>query len=65
MQDKILVVVKKGRKVKALELLLESFGTVNIGLAVVPIKELDSWLKVIYGYKLLSVKYRGKVVKFN
>ena len=66
MQDnKILVTVKKNRQVKTLNLALGNFGTVNLGLVVVPVKELDTWLKILFGYKLLSVKYRGKVVKFN
>jgi len=66
MQDnKILVTVKKNRQVKTLNLTLGNFGTVNLGLVVVPVKELDTWLKILFGYKLLSVKYRGKVVKFN
>ena len=66
MQDnKILVTVKKNKQVKTLNLTLGNFGTVNLGLVVVPVKELDTWLKILFGYKLLSVKYRGKVVKFN
>jgi len=66
MQDnKILVTVKKNRQIKALELSLGSFGTVDLGLAVVPIKELDTWLKTLFGYKLLSIKHRGKIIKFN
>jgi len=64
MTEKILAVVKKGKQIKALSLSLRPFGTVDLGLATVPVKELDSWLKILYGYKLLSVKYRGKVIKF-
>ena len=64
MADKILAIVKKDRRVKTLNLTIGNFGTVNLGIAEVPIKEIDSWLKVLYGYKLLSIKYRGKVIKF-
>ena len=64
MQDKILAVVKKGRQVKTLKLSLENFGTVNLGLAVVPVKELDSWLKTLYDYQLLSIKYKDHTIKF-
>jgi len=66
MTDKILVIVKKKNKeVKALKLAIGNFGTVNLGLCEVPIKELDIWLKKLYNYQLLSVKYRGRVIKFN
>jgi len=63
--NKILVTVKKNRQVKALELSLGNFGTVDLGIAVVPMRELDTWLKMLYGYKLLSIKYKGKIIKFN
>ena len=64
MTDKILAVVKKGRQIKTLKLSLENFGTVDLGLLIVPIKELDIWLRMLYGYKLLSIKYRDKIIKF-
>ena len=66
MTDKILVIVKKKNKeIKALKLAIGNFGTVNLGLCEIPIKELDIWLKKLYNYQLLSVKYRGRVIKFN
>jgi len=65
MTDKILVIVKKKNKeIKALKLAIGNFGTVNLGLCEIPIKELDIWLKKLYNYQLLSVKYRGRVIKF-
>ena len=64
MQDKIFATVKKGKVVKTLSLSIGNFGTVDLGIAVVPIKEIDAWLKALYGYKLLSVKYRDHTVKF-
>jgi len=64
MQDKILATVKKGRQVKTLSLSLGNFGTVDLGIAIVPVRELDSWLKALYGYKLLSIKHKDHTIKF-
>ena len=66
MQDnKILAVIKKKNgEVSALRLSLRSFGTVDLGLAQVPIKELDTWLKALYNYKLIKIKYKDHTVKF-
>jgi len=65
MNNKILATVKRGREVKTLSLTLSNFGTVDLGIAIVPVKELDSWLKILFDYKLLSIKYNGKIIKFN
>jgi len=66
MQDnKILAVIKKKNgEVSALRLSLRNFGTVDLGLAQVPIKELDSWLRTLYNYKLIKIKYKDHTVKF-
>jgi len=65
MNDKILAQIKnKNGKEKTLALSLQNFGTVDLGLLIVPIKELDIWLRVLYGYKLLSIKYKDKIIKF-
>ena len=64
MEDKILATVKSKNKVKTLELTIKNFGTVDLGLAQVPIKEVDVWLRILYGYKLLSVKFKDHTVKF-
>jgi len=64
MTEKILAVVKKGKQIKALSLSLRPFGTVDLGLATVPVKELDIWLRNLYGYKLISIKYKNHAVKF-
>ena len=64
MQDKILATVEKKNQVKTLELSIKNFGVVDLGLVHVPIKELDAWLKILYGYKLISIKFKNHVVKF-